>query len=103
MATASYQDIQDRLPHQVKDIPTEDQMDKGLAEAVGKASKYDIPSGDLARAEANWACYYLLKTVIQVPETETDGPISNTLAEDPAAEYKRRFFDIATIPGPELV
>jgi len=102
MATAEYSDIEERLPHQVKGLPTEKQMDKALEEAEAKAARY---SGidNVRRAEANWACYYLLKNIIQVPQTETDGPISNELSEDPAAEFKRAFYSEATDPGPELV
>lgn len=104
MATADRDDVKNRLPHQIKEIPNNDQIDVALEEATAKTANYDITdSSGVKRAEANWACYYLLKSVIQVPQTETDGPITNELAEDPAAEFKRNFYNIVTTPGLELI
>lgn len=102
MATATRDDVRNRLPHQIKGIPDDGQIDVALDEAEAKTAQYDDVDS-VKRAEANWACYYLLKSIIQVPESETDGPISNELAEDPAAEYKRTFYNIVTNPGPEVV
>lgn len=105
MPVADEQDVRDILPHQVENLPTKDDIDVVLAAAEAKTAQYpDVTdTAIIKKAQANWACYRLLKTKVQLPQREQDGPIENELAEDPAADYKRAFNNLMTAPGPELI